>query len=281
MEFEGATGRKLEKVLLHRTGRAIADFGLLREGDRVAVGLSGGKDSFSLTLLLDQLRRKAPVRFEMVALTAHNGSDLFQSGLISDFLRRREIPYKIEMTDISRIVPEKLRPGTPPCSLCARLRRGALYGAAEKLGCNKLALGHHLDDIIETLLMNLFFEGALKAMPPKLLAENGRVTVIRPLAYVPEAMLAQYAAEQGAPVVDCGCFLCGAKESERRRMKELVSTVSARYPKARRAALRALMNVEPRFLLDAKMHDFGKEEALSGRVEGRQGRQPERQEGTI
>ncbi len=269
MEFKGATGRKLEKVLLNRTGRAIADFGLLKEGDRVAVALSGGKDSFSLTLLLDALRRRAPVRFELVALTAHNGSEHFQSGLIADFLRGRGIPFHLEMTEITRIVPEKLRPGTPACSLCARLRRGALYGAAVKLGCNKLALGHHLDDVIETLLMNLFFEGALKAMPPKFLAENQAVTVIRPLAYVPEAMLAQYAREQGAPILDCGCFLCGAGKSERRRMKELVDGVCARYPRARRAALRALANVQPRFLLDPRLHDFGGEEAAWPSLPGR------------
>jgi tRNA 2-thiocytidine biosynthesis protein TtcA len=271
MEFKGATGRKLEKVLLNRVGRAIADFSLLREGDRVAVALSGGKDSWSLTLLLEELRRRAPVRFDLVALTAHNGSESFQSGLIEDFLHKKGIQFHLEMTEISRLVPEKLRPGTPACSLCARLRRGALYRAAAKLRCNKLALGHHLDDAIETLLMNLFFEGALKAMPPKFLAENGAVTVIRPLIYVPEAMLAQYASEQGAPVVSCGCFLCGMDDSERKKMKELVASVSSRYPRARRAALRALANVQPRFLLDARLHDFGKEEGSPPRRQDAKG----------
>jgi len=261
MERERPSGRKLEKILLNRVGRCVADFGLLREGDRVAVALSGGKDSFSLLLLLEGLRRRSPVHFELVALTVHNGSDLFQSDLLAAFLADRGIPFHLERTDIVRIVEEKLRPGTPYCSFCARLRRGALYGASAALGCNKLALGHHLDDAIETLLMNLFFEGALKAMPPKLLAENGATTVIRPLLYTPESMLAEYAREQGLPVVDCGCWLCGQRDGERARMKTLVDEVSLRYPRARRAALKALTNLQPRFLLDPNHHDFSREEA--------------------
>lgn len=254
------TGRKLEKILLNRVGRCVADFDLLRDGDRVAVCLSGGKDSFSLLLLLEALRRRSPVRFELVALTVHNGSDLFQSDLLEAFLRDRGIPFHLERTDLVKIVEEKLRPGTPYCSLCARLRRGALYGAAAALGCNKLALGHHLDDALETLLMNLFFEGSLKAMPPKLLAESGRACVVRPLLYTPESMLAEYAREQGLPVIDCGCWLCGERDGERARMKALVAEVSTRYPRARRAALKALTNLQPRFLLDARHHDFSREE---------------------
>ena len=155
---------------------------------------------------------------------------------------------------------EKLRPGSPYCSLCARLRRGALYGAAERLGCNKIALGHHLDDAAETLLMNLFFEGALKAMPPKLLAENGRITLIRPLLYTPESMLVDYAREQGFPVMDCGCWLCGEQDQERAKMKALVSEVAKRYPEVRKSILTALTRVQPRFLMDRTQHDFEREE---------------------
>ncbi len=258
------TGVKLERMLLHRVGRAIADYGLVREGDRVAVALSGGKDSFSLLRLLWTLKRKAPVRFDVVAVTVHNGSELFQSDLLEDYLGREGIPFHLVRTDIAAVVEEKRRPGSPYCSLCARLRRGSLYGALGELGCTKLALGHHLDDAAETLLMNLFFEGALKAMPPKLLAENGRVTVVRPLLYVPESMLADYAREQGFPVIDCGCWLCGEHEQERARMKAMVAEVAARHPDVRRSILTALTRLEPRFLMDPRWHDFEREEAGHG-----------------
>lgn len=254
------TGAKLERMLLHRTGRAISDFSLINEGDRVAVALSGGKDSFSLLKLLWLLKRRSPVHFHVVAVTVHNGSDYFQSDLIEEYLRREQIPFHLVATQLAAIVEEKRRPDSPYCSLCARLRRGALYGAVADLGCNKLALGHHLDDVAETLLMNLFFEGALKAMPPKLLAENGRVTVIRPMVYVPESMLSDYAREQGFPVIDCGCWLCGETDQERARMKALVAEVAARHPAVRRSILRALTNLQPRYLMDRTHHDFEREE---------------------
>lgn len=264
MEGRPVTGEKLERLLLHRAGRAIGRFALIKPGDRIAVALSGGKDSFSLLRLLWLLRRKAPVPFELTAVTVHNGSEHFQDGLLRDYLQREGIPYRVVPTQITSLVEEKRRPGSPYCSLCARLRRGALYGAVEELGCNKLALGHHLDDTAETLLMNLFFEGSLRAMPPKLLAENGRVTVIRPLLDVPESMLADYAREQGFPVIDCGCWLCGTADQERARMKALVAEVAQRYPAVRRSILSALSRVEPRFLMDPRWHDFEKEEAGLG-----------------
>jgi tRNA 2-thiocytidine biosynthesis protein TtcA len=268
MDGVTATGAKLERMLLHRVGKAIADYSMIRSGDRVAVALSGGKDSFSLVKLLTLLKRKAPVPFDVIALTIHNGSEFFQADLLEDYLRREGIPFHLEPTGITAIVEEKRRPGSPYCSLCARLRRGALYGAVERLGCNKLALGHHLDDAAETLLMNLFFEGSLKAMPPKLLAENGRVSIIRPLAYVSEALLFDYAREQGFPVIDCGCWLCGEKDQERARMKALVAEVAARYPQVRRSILTALTHVEPRFLMDPRWHDFDGEEADFGAPDG-------------
>jgi len=259
-----ATGAKLERMLLHRVGKVVGDYGLIREGDRVAVALSGGKDSFSLVRLLWILRRKAPVAFDVAAVTVHNGSELFQSDLLEDYLRREGIPFHLVRTEITSVVEQKRRPGSPFCSLCARLRRGSLYGALEGLGFNKLALGHHLDDAAETLLMNLFFEGALKAMPPKLLAENGKVTVIRPLLYVPEAMLADYAREQGFPVIDCGCWLCGEHEQERARMKALIAQVAERNRDVRRSILTALTRIEPRFLMDRRWHEFDREEANRG-----------------
>ena len=261
MQKVAATGAKLERMLLHRVGKAVGDYALIKSGDRVAVALSGGKDSFGLLHLLWKLKAKSPIPFDVVALTIHNGSDYFQSDLLQAYLGEQGIPFHLERTEITSIVEEKLRPGSPYCSLCARLRRGALYGAAERLGCNKIALGHHLDDAAETLLMNLFFEGALKAMPPKLLAENGRITIIRPLLYTPESMLVDYAREKGFPVVDCGCWLCGEQDQERARMKALVAEVATRYPEVRRSILTALTRVQPRFLMDKTRHDFEEEES--------------------
>jgi tRNA 2-thiocytidine biosynthesis protein TtcA len=255
-----ATGKKLERQLLHLVGKAVGDFRMLRDEDRVAVALSGGKDSFSLLGLLVLLQRHAPVRFEVAALTVHNGSDHFQADLLARYLASKGIPFHLEMTSLARIVEEKVRPGTPYCSLCARLRRGALYGAAQRLGFNKIALGHHLDDAAETLLMNLFFVGCLKSMPPKLRAENEEVAIIRPLYYVPEAMLRDYARERGFPIIDCGCWLCGEHEDERARMKRLVQDVSSRYGQVRQSMRKALGNLQPRYLADPQHHDFDLED---------------------
>jgi tRNA 2-thiocytidine biosynthesis protein TtcA len=252
-------------MLLHRIGGAVADFALIKQGDRVAAALSGGKDSFSLLRLLTLLRSRSPVKFDLIALTIHNGSEHFQSALLEDYLRSEGIPFHLERTEIVSIVEEKLRPGSPHCSLCSRLRRGALYGAAVGLGCNKLALGHHLDDAAETLLMNFFFEGSLKAMPPKLLAENGKVSIIRPLIYVTEQMLRDYASERLFPVIDCGCWLCGQAAQERKKMKSLVEDVSTRYPMVRMSMLSALSNLHPRFLMDRNWYNFESEEVQDGR----------------
>jgi tRNA 2-thiocytidine biosynthesis protein TtcA len=251
-----ATGKKLERQLLHLVGKAAGDFGMFRDGDRVAVALSGGKDSFTLLRLLTLLSRSAPVRFEVAALTVHNGSEHFQAEILGEYLASEGIPFHLERTHLARIVEEKARPGTPYCALCARLRRGALYGAAQRLGFNKVALGHHLDDAAETLLMNLFFVGCLKSMPPKLRAENGRVAVVRPLYYVPEPMIRDYARERAFPVIDCGCWLCGEHDDERARMKRLIADVAGRYGQVRQSVRSALGNVMPRYLADPKRHDF-------------------------
>lgn len=267
MERKPATGVKLEKMILHRVGKAVEDFSLIKAGDRIAAALSGGKDSFSLVRLLSLLRHRSPVPFEVIVLTVHNGSEQFQAHILEDYWRSRGVPFHLVKTEIVQVVEEKKRPGSPYCSLCARLRRGALYGAASSMGCNKLALGHHLDDAAETLLMNLFFEGSLRSMPPKLRAENGQVTVIRPLLCVTESMLRDYAREQAFPVIDCGCWLCGERDHERARMKALVEEVSTRYPQARRSILTALRRLDPRFLADPRWHDFSQEDGPSERAE--------------
>jgi tRNA 2-thiocytidine biosynthesis protein TtcA len=265
MQTGVARGARLEKALLHQVGKTVGDFSLIKAGDRIAVALSGGKDSFSLLHLLWKLKTRAPVPFELVALTVHNGSEFFQSDLLEAYLREQGIPFHLERTQLTAVVEDKRRPGSPYCSLCARLRRGALYGAARRLNCNKVALGHHLDDAVETLLMNLLFEGTLKSMPPKLLAENGRTSIIRPLLGTPESMLAEFAQEQGFPVIDCGCWLCGDQDQERVRMKALVAEVARRHPQVRRSLRAALGRVQPRFLMDKTLYDFDREDPPCGR----------------
>jgi len=254
-----AAGKRLQGVLLRKVGSAVKEFGLVEGGDRIAVGLSGGKDSYTLLHLFAELRRNSPVKFELTALTAHNGSPFFEWEKIKSEADKLGVPFHLERTEIMTIVKEKLRPDSFACAFCARLRRAALYSAALSLGCSKLALGHHLDDCVETLLMNLFFQGSLKAMPPKLLAENGRIVLIRPLYYVPEAMIKEYRDEKRFPLIDCGCYLSCDKLGERREMKKLVEEISARYPKARQSALSALMNLEPRYMADKKWHNFNGE----------------------
>ena len=251
-----AGGKRLQGVLLRKVGKAVKEFGMIEQGDRIAVGLSGGKDSYSLLHLLCELRKNSPVKFELVGLTAHNGSPMFQWEKIEGEASALGVPFHLERTEIMNIVREKLRSGSFACAFCARLRRAALYSAALSLGCSKLALGHHLDDCIETLLMNFFFQGAIKAMPPVLRAEKERIVLIRPLYFVPESMLIEYRDEKGFPLIDCGCYLSCDKLGERREMKKLVEELSARYPKARQSALAALKNIEPRYLADEKWHNF-------------------------
>jgi len=252
--------RKEEKRLLHLVGEAVRDFSLISEGDRIALALSGGKDSFSMVRLLYLLRDRAPVRFELFPLTVHSGAAGFRGADLGDYLRARDVPHHLETTEIVSILRKKRRENSSACSFCARLRRGALYGAALRLGCNKVALGHHLDDLAETLLMNLFFSGSLKSMPPKLKAENGKIVLIRPMVYVPEELLRVYAEGAGFPVIDCGCALCEGMDGQRARMKQLVRIVADGYPEARQSLRKALANVLPRYLLDTSLHEFDLEE---------------------
>lgn len=251
--------KRLTKILLSRMGKAIKDFNMIEEGDRIAVGVSGGKDSYTLLYLLEEIRKKSPKKFEIVALNAHNGNKFYQWGKIESFAKSISVPFHLEKTTIIEIVMEKLRLNSYPCSFCARLRRAALYSAALELKCNKLALGHHLDDAIETLLLNFFFQGSLKGMPPKLLAENKKITVIRPLYYIPESMIREFSEKMGYPIIDCACIISCDKQGERKEMKKAVEEISKRYPKARRSALSALKTVEPRYLADCRLHNFEEE----------------------
>lgn len=234
----------------NRVGKAIADYDLISEGDRIAVAVSGGKDSYTMLHLLETLRRRAPVKYELVALNIDSGYPGFRSDIIAEHLQEHGFTHHIEKTDHYGIISEKRRPNSSYCSICARLKRGALYGLAREMGCNKLALGHHMDDFIETLLLNQFFVGSLKAMAPSMLADNGVITVIRPLVYVPESEIIPFSRNNRFPVVCCCCPVCGKADLQRKRMKELLSTLERENPQVKKSLLTALSNVHPRHLLD-------------------------------
>uniref|UniRef100_UPI0038B371BE tRNA 2-thiocytidine(32) synthetase TtcA n=1 Tax=Geobacter pickeringii TaxID=345632 RepID=UPI0038B371BE len=244
---------KLYKRIKNAVGRAVADFGLIEEGDRVAVAVSGGKDSYTLLHILEELRRRAPVKYELMALTIDSGYPGFRSDVIAAHLREHGFAHHVESTTHYDIIREKRRPGSSYCSICARLKRGALYTLAQRFGCNKLALGHHLDDFVETLLLNQFYVGSLKAMAPRMLADNGETTVIRPLVYVEEREIIPFARGNRFPVVCCCCPVCGKADLQRKRMKELLKELEKENPAVKRSLLRALANVQPRHLLDREL----------------------------
>lgn len=249
MLIQNAHLRKLRKL----TGKAIGDFDLIEAGDRIAVAVSGGKDSYALLHILDQLRRRAPVRYELVAVNIDAGFAGYRKDVLRDYLAACGFEVHIESADFAGIIEEKRRPGSSYCAFCARLRRGVLYTVADRLGCNKLALGHHLDDFIETLLLNQFYIGTLAAMSPKLLADNGRHTVIRPLVYVEENDLKKLATRNAFPLIGCGCPVEGNVDQKRQRMKALITDLARENPYLRRSLIRALANVRPRHLLDPQL----------------------------
>jgi tRNA 2-thiocytidine biosynthesis protein TtcA len=243
----------LWRRLRHGVGKAVGDFGMIAAGDRIAVAVSGGKDSYTLLLLLEELRRRAPVPFELVAINIDSGYPGYQTGVIEGFLRDNGFAYRMVPTEHYAIIQEKRRPGSSYCSICARLKRGALYEQAQRLGCNKLALGHHLDDFIETLLLNQFFVGSLKAMSPSMLADNGVITVIRPLVYVQEQDIIEFSNQAQLPVVCCRCPVCGSADLQRKRMKRLLTELQQDIPHVKNSLLKALSNVHPRHLLDGRL----------------------------
>ena len=237
------------------TGRAIGDFNLIEDGDRIAVGVSGGKDSYTLLHVLEALRKKAPVNYQLVAVNIDAGFPGYRRDLIEQHLQQHGFEYRLENADSYRIIEEKLRPGSSYCAFCARLRRGVLYTLAEQLGCNKIALGHHLDDLIETLLLNQFYVGTLAAMSAKLEADNGKHVVIRPLVYVEERDIATYSQLQDFPIVHCSCPVAGDEDQKRQRMKRLISELSREIPQIRNSMISALGNVHPRHLLDSRLQE--------------------------
>jgi tRNA 2-thiocytidine biosynthesis protein TtcA len=236
------------KTLTRLVGKAIGDFNLIEDQDRVLVALSGGKDSWSLLYALSHLQRKAPIKYELAAITIHPGGDAFDITQIREQLARNGIPYNVVQGHIIDIVNENLSAGTNPCSFCSRLRRGMLYSYAAREGWNKIALGHHRDDFVETLMLNLFFNGAMKGMSPKLLADDCQNTVIRPLVYVKEDLTGACAARLGVPILGCSCTYQGMSGSRRHWVKSLLHEIEKEVPTAKSSMLSAMGRVHPRHL---------------------------------
>ncbi len=248
---------KLAKRLRRQVGQAIADFNLVEPGDRVMVCVSGGKDSHALLDVLLQLRDKAPVDFDLVAVNLDQKQPGFPARVLPEYLAARGVPYRVVEQDTYSVVKRVIPEGRTQCSLCSRLRRGALYRVAGEIGATKIALGHHRDDILATFFLNLFHGGTLKAMPPKLVSDDGRHVVIRPLAYVAEADLHAYAAARGFPIIPC--TLCGSQEnSQRRAVREMLLEWARRHPGRIESITRALTDVRPSQLMDRNLFDFAR-----------------------
>ena len=246
---------KLAKRIRRQVGDAIVDFGMIEEGDRVMVCLSGGKDSYGMLDVLSSLRVKSPVKFELIAVNLDQKQPGFPARVLPDYLAALGVPFRIVEQDTYSIVKRVIPEGKTMCSLCSRLRRGVLYRVAGELGATKIALGHHRDDVLATFFLNLFHAGTLKAMPAKLLSDDGKHVVIRPLAYVAEADLAAYAAAKAFPIIPC--TLCGSQENLQRKvvgrmLKEWEKTEPGRI----QSILRAMTDVRPSQLLDRKLFDF-------------------------
>ena len=255
LEKQRVDANKLEKRLCRLAGQAIADFNMIEAGDRVMVCLSGGKDSYGLLDVLLKLRARAPIEFDLVAVNLDQKHPGFPAHVLPDYLTSLGIEYRIAEQDTYSVVKRLIPEGKTMCSLCSRLRRGALYRLAGELGATRIALGHHRDDILETFFLNLFFGGKLKAMPPKLGSDDGKHVVIRPLAYVKEKDLARYAEERAFPIIPCD--LCGSQDHlQRKQVKLMLRQWEKEFPGRVETVFNSLQRVAPSHLLDRKLFDF-------------------------
>jgi len=246
---------KLGAELRGRVGRAITDYGMIADGDRVMVCISGGKDSFTLLDMLQSLRRRAPIDFEIVAVNLDQKQPGFPAQVLPEYFESIGVPYRIVEEDTYSIVKRVLTPGKTMCGLCSRLRRGILYRVADEIGADKIALGHHRDDIVETMFLNLFYGGRLKAMPPKLISDDGRHIVIRPLAYCAEREIIRYARGRDFPIIPCN--LCGSQQNlKRQEIKRLLAAWEQEDPGRTARMFRALSNVTLSHLADTSVYDF-------------------------
>jgi tRNA 2-thiocytidine biosynthesis protein TtcA len=254
INFSGST-QKLHLRLCRLVGQAVADFSMIEEGDTVMVCLSGGKDSYAMLDVLLSMRSRAPISYQLIAVNLDQKQPGFPEHVLPEYLTKLGVRFHIEEQDTYSIVKELIPEGKTTCSLCSRLRRGILYGLADKLGATKIALGHHRDDMMETMVLNMFFNGALKSMPPKLRSDDGKHVVIRPMAYVRETDLANYATLRKFPIIPCD--LCGSQENlKRQEVKALLKDWESRYPGSGDSIFAALTNVRPSQLLDRHLFDF-------------------------
>lgn len=246
---------KLRKRLRRNVGTAIVDFNMIEEGDRLMVCVSGGKDSYAMLDILLHLRDSAPIGFEIIAVNLDQKQPGFPEEVLPAYLEQRDVPYYILERDTYSVVKSVIPEGKTTCGLCSRLRRGTLYGFAQQIGASKIALGHHRDDIVETLFLNMFFGGKLKAMPPKLLSDDKQNVVIRPLAYCKEPDLARYAQAMAFPIIPCN--LCGSQENlQRQEIKKMLAQWEKQYPGRIETIFRSLANVSPSQLADRDLFDF-------------------------
>ena len=263
---------KIQTRLCRLAGQAIADYQMIEDGDKVMICLSGGKDSYGLLDVLLALQQRAPIRFELIAVNLDQKQPGFPAHVLPDYLTRLGLPFHIETRDTYSIVKRLIPEGQTTCSLCSRLRRGHLYRVAAELGATKIALGHHRDDILETLFLNLFYTGKLKAMPPKLRSKDGRHLVVRPLAYIKEEDLARYAELREFPIIPCD--LCGSQENlKRKEVKAMLRDWEQRMPGCTDSIFAALSNIAPSLLLDRKLFDFtslktGDQAAMGSHIPG-------------
>jgi len=254
-EHRSTNFNRLKGRLEHQVGRAIGDFNMIEDGDTVMVCLSGGKDSYTLLNILLTLRKRAPIDFKIVAMNLDQKQPGFPADILPSYLKNLGVDFHIETQDTYSIVKAKIPEGKTTCSLCSRLRRGIIYKVAGELGANKIALGHHRDDMVETLFLNMFFGGKLKAMPPKLVTDKGDHVVIRPLAYCAEKDIARFARSMEFPIIPCN--LCGSQENlQRQNIKGMLTEWEQQYPGRTQTIFTAMQNVKPSHLLDGNLFDF-------------------------